>query len=304
MAEFKTMLKDQATTAKLVENFETNTKKLGEGNLIFDVLSARLCTLEAYWKTLFDRHMILSQHETEMAEESYFVNDEFSEVENHYSHAKSEITRRVTAFTSRALDGAAPSQSIATPVLQLSTTSTSLPKLTHPSLADDSLNGTLSSRSLRQWSKTRRASRALGSMVSQHYRIQFWTIKHVNRGSSICQQTRCLLATINLSSFWRIECKLSTQRTVPIQTIHSGKRKPPRKSHNGRSQHRFTILQALTRLLDDLPSVHFAQWSIVWAHVRSSMPSHLISVGNTRVIITYVSTASVSRIRARTALLL
>uniref|UniRef100_A0ABD2W640 CCHC-type domain-containing protein n=1 Tax=Trichogramma kaykai TaxID=54128 RepID=A0ABD2W640_9HYME len=30
MAEFKTMLKDQATTAKLVENFETNTKKLGE----------------------------------------------------------------------------------------------------------------------------------------------------------------------------------------------------------------------------------------------------------------------------------
>ncbi|CAB0037057.1 unnamed protein product [Trichogramma brassicae] len=101
-------------------------------NFLLSSRNARLYTLEAYWKTLFDQHMILSQHQTELAEESYFVNDEFSEVENHYAHAKSEIIRRVTALTSRALDGAASAQPSATPVLQLSTTSTSLPKLTLP----------------------------------------------------------------------------------------------------------------------------------------------------------------------------
>ncbi|KAL7291717.1 hypothetical protein TKK_0014506 [Trichogramma kaykai] len=132
MTELAQLIKDQRTTGKLIENFQKNTKKLGEANLTFDTLNTRLSTLESYWKTFFDRHLILARNEEGLAEDSYFVNDEYSDAENHYTCAKSFIMQRLAAISAQALDGVTPTPAGAAPVMQLSTTSTSLPKLTLP----------------------------------------------------------------------------------------------------------------------------------------------------------------------------
>lgn len=128
------LLTQQRSYAARFEKFIANTEKLGVANLTFDVIKARLELLEKYWCQALEGHKTLNLYTVEFADEDYFVNDMFSDFENHYILAKAYLNGKMAQFI-ESVEGDHRRLPAHQRPVELQSIASSIPKLKRPTFS-------------------------------------------------------------------------------------------------------------------------------------------------------------------------
>lgn len=127
------LLTSQGTTGGLISRFLTNLGKVGKDKLSATLLETRLSLLESYWESFWKTHIDL-QRFSELKLNTYCTEDFFTQMEEEYLNAKTQITIRINN-----LRAARPAPQAAPAGQPGPLPSLNLPKLSLPRFSGDAL---------------------------------------------------------------------------------------------------------------------------------------------------------------------